>query len=576
MDPRALWRGRAALTIFDARYDEAAFEALCEAWQADPQRSECLHVIALSDAALPGFRRVPQADARITLDLLGAAPLAALADLDALIDAADLRDLPVDAPLARALARLCAPGAVVTFNNADGTAARSLAEAGFTVNADAPAAEHRGQTRGVCPQPGAAAAVSSATYTSRKPPRPRTRAPQRRALVIGAGVAGCAASERLCARGWHVTLLERHAAPAMEASGNLAGIFMPLLSIDDNIPTRLARAAYLYALDYWQRIGGMGDDGAIDGARCGVLQLARDGEHARVQRAIAQAHAYPRAYAEWLEASAASALAGSPAPDGGWHFPQGGWARPASVCAAMLAACGERLVQRFGVGDVSLHRLDGQWQARSRDGAVLADAPVVVVASGAGAAAIVQTAALPLAAVRGQVTHLAAGAIPALPLVICREAYVTPASHGLHSAGASYDIDPDPALSAASHDANLTKLRSLLGDAALVPEAPLRGRVGFRSVAPDRLPLVGALPDAALAQGAERLRDVPRHAGLFGLLGYASRGLIWAPLAAEMLAAQLDGEALPLEAPLAAALDPARFVLRARRQQRGGDAPLPR
>ncbi|MGB9107823.1 MAG: hypothetical protein WCC39_03955, partial [Telluria sp.] len=53
------------------------------------------------------------------------------------------------------------------------------------------------------------------------------------------------------------------------------------------------------------------------------------------------------------------------------------------------------------------------------------------------------------------------------------------------------------------------------------------------------------------------------------LLGYASRGLIWAGWAAELLAAQLEGEPLPLESALVDALDPARFVLRARRNGRG-------
>jgi tRNA 5-methylaminomethyl-2-thiouridine biosynthesis bifunctional protein len=93
--------------------------------------------------------------------------------------------------------------------------------------------------------------------------------------------------------------------------------------------------------------------------------------------------------------------------------------------------------------------------------------------------------------------------------------------------------------------------------------------VGFRSVSTDRLPLVGALPDGGAAHAAERLerlRDVPRHGGLYGLLGFASRGLTWAPLAAELLAAQLDGEPLPVEIELAEALDPARFLLRERRR----------
>ncbi|WP_308622196.1 hypothetical protein [Massilia sp. Se16.2.3] len=61
---------------------------------------------------------------------------------------------------------------------------------------------------------------------------------------------------------------------------------------------------------------------------------------------------------------------------------------------------------------------------------------------------------------------------------------------------------------------------------------------------------------------------------MYGLLGYASRGLIWAPLCAELLAARLENEPLPLEAALVDALDPARFVLRARRNRRGPAAQM--
>jgi tRNA 5-methylaminomethyl-2-thiouridine biosynthesis bifunctional protein len=67
-----------------------------------------------------------------------------------------------------------------------------------------------------------------------------------------------------------------------------------------------------------------------------------------------------------------------------------------------------------------------------------------------------------------------------------------------------------------------------------------------------------------------RLRDVPRLPGAYGLLGYGSRGLIWAPFAAELLAAHLDGEPLPIESELAAALDPARFLLKTHRRGRPG------
>jgi tRNA 5-methylaminomethyl-2-thiouridine biosynthesis bifunctional protein len=395
-------------------------------------------------------------------------------------------------------------------------------------------------------------------------PRPAQLAAQsgpRHAIVIGAGLAGACACERLAARGWQVTLIERHPQVAQEASGNVAGIFMPQLSQDDNPATRLSRAAYLFALRQWERLG-------VPAARCGVLQLARDPAHAQVQRKIAARWNHPPQFARWLEADAASTLLGAPAPDGGWLFPQGGWAHPASVCQVMLDACGARLERLFSAEALQLQRVDGQWHVFA-SGGVIASAPTLVLANGCGATAFAQAADLPLSAVRGQVTHLARGTLPELPLVVCRDAYMTPPStpDAIVCVGATYDLDAGCALRPAGQQANLHKIAALLGLPDVV-EAPLAGRVGFRSVAPDRLPLVGALPDytaGAHVLRIERLVDVPRWPGLYGLLGYASRGLIWAPLAAELLAAQLGGEPAPLESSLAQALDPGRFLLKAHR-----------
>lgn len=537
------WRGRTRYTVFDSEHgDGRRIAELVEAWRADPQRPAHLHVIALAGGLQPGFHRIPQLDANVTLDLIAAPLTSALTQMNAHLDAIRLH--AVDGtdfvrPLARLTtlgARLAAPGL-----NADQRAA--LQAQGFAFEG-----------------------AEDAVFASRKPRLPVTPTPERRALVLGAGVAGCAAAARLCARGWQVTLVERHRQAAMEASGNLAGIFMPLLSRDDNIPTRLTRAAYLYALRYWEQLGGIGR--AFDGAQCGVLQLARDAGHAAVSRAIARDGTTPPGFARWLEPEQAAALLGLPAPDGGWLFPQGGWARPGSVCAAMLASCGDLLTTRFDSGDVTLERDGDEWLARAADGAELGRAPTVILASGAGARHMAQTRDLPLQALRGQVTHLAPQHAPQLPLVLCREAYLTPSNGGVTCAGATYDLDADPQLRATSQQENVERLRALVLDPMAAEGAPLAGRVGFRCVAPDRLPLVGRLPDFAAAGATERLRDVPRHPRLHGLLGYASRGLIWAPLAAELLAAQLEGEPLPLEMALVDALDPARFVLRARRTSR--------
>jgi hypothetical protein len=79
---------------------------------------------------------------------------------------------------------------------------------------------------------------------------------------------------------------------------------MPLLSKDDNIPTRLSRAAYLFALREWRRLGGVGR--AFEGADCGVLQLARDERHAGVQQEALATWNYPQEYARWADAQEAS------------------------------------------------------------------------------------------------------------------------------------------------------------------------------------------------------------------------------------------------------------------------------
>ncbi|WP_306395438.1 FAD-dependent 5-carboxymethylaminomethyl-2-thiouridine(34) oxidoreductase MnmC [Telluria beijingensis] len=533
------WRGRARYTVFDS--DGSHVEALVDAWRLDAQRPARLHVVALTDRMQPGFHRIPQADAGLTLDLVAAPLDTALAELNAHPDFIYL-DGAQGTAFVRPLARLTALGARLEAHGLDAEQRAALAAQGFIFD------------------------ENGATFSTRKPRLPSTPEPERRALVLGAGLAGCAAAARLCARGWQVTLIERHPQVAMEASGNLAGIFMPLLSRDDNIPTRLTRAAYLYALRLWEQLGGIGR--AFDGEQCGVLQLSRDTGHAAVSRAIAGLGRVPSDFARWLEAPEAESLLGLPAPDGGWLFPQGGWARPGSVCEALLASCGDRLARRFDAGDVTLERAGDEWIARGRDGAILGQAPTVVLASGAGARHMAQSADLPLQALRGQVTHLAPEHAPQLPLVLCREAYLTPSAHGITCAGATYDLDDDPRLRAASQEENVARLRGLVSDPQAAAGAPLAGRVGFRCVAPDRLPLVGRLPDFAAAGATERLRDVTRHPGLHGLLGYASRGLIWAPLAAELLAAQLEGEPLPLEMALVDALDPARFVLRARRNSR--------
>jgi len=124
---------------------------------------------------------------------------------------------------------------------------------------------------------------------------------------------------------------------------------------------------------------------------------------------------------------------------------------------------------------------------------------------------------------------------------------VLPPVDSLCVVGASFDIDDeDPLPREESHAGNLERLQRILPAEKI--SFPLEGRVAFRSVAPDRLPLAGKIGE-----------------NLYGAFAYGSRGLVWAALAAEIIASELEGEPLPVEGKLADALSPARFARRAAR-----------
>ena len=343
---------------------------------------------------------------------------------------------------------------------------------------------------------------------------------QRSAIVVGAGLAGAAVCERLCARGWEVELHERRAEPAQEASGNHAGTFHPIVTPDDSIFARLTRTAFFYALRNWQRLPGVRYDG------CGVLQLARTEKEIVSQRAATAG--LPAEYAQFVTRDEASEHAGVPVAAPGVWFPQGGWIKPRSLVRAQLEACGPRLQRRFASTVETL--------PRDR---------VVILANSADAPKLCGVPALRLRRVRGQLTYVPAEVLEPPHVVVLRGGMVLPPVDGMCVVGATYDLeDPESAVRVEDHAGNLERLRGILG--TQVKARGIEGRVAFRAVTPDRLPVVGQLADR-----------------VYGAFAYGSRGIIWAALAAELIASQLEGEPLPIEGALAAAMDPFRFRRRA-------------
>jgi tRNA 5-methylaminomethyl-2-thiouridine biosynthesis bifunctional protein len=515
----------------------------------------------------PGFHRLHFDHGNVSLTLLLGDAQALLPQLVASADAVYLDGFaPAKNPelwspeLIAAVTRHCKAGATLATWSVAGELRRSLEQAGWVLERRPGFAPKREMLVGrfrnaVSPAP---------TFCRPGPPL------ERRAIVIGAGLAGTGISERLASSGWHIELFERHDAPAQEASGNPAGILLPHLAKDDALAARLSRACFLYALRC------LNDLATVRWAPCGVLQIARDAAHEALQRDTVQELKLPPDFAAFLERDAATALIGRDVAHGGWWFPNGGWVSPGSVCATLLAASGVHMHLHFGSEVASLRKYSDGWQALDARGDVLASAPHVILAN-AHAANRLLPQALPLTPIRGQISCLpqdmAERIDPPFHHVLCRSGYVTPPQAGIVCVGASFDSgDADLSIRPADHAGNMQRLDELLPGAAQgIDAARLGGRVGLRCAAPDRLPLIGNLPDTtAVAGNSPTLDNLPRETGLHALLGLSARGMVWAPLAAELLASQLNGDPLPVERELARAVDPARFHLRALRRGTAG------
>lgn len=518
----------------------------------------------------PGFQRLVFANGRIILTLLIGDALELLGQLDAKVDAWFLDGFaPAKNPdmwtpeLFTELARLSHASTTLGTFTSTGYVRRRLNEAGFKMKRVPGLGKKWEVLKGVY--------LGSTTATVKpwfiRPPQP---AGTRHALVVGAGLAGCATAASLAQRGWQVTLLERHHAIAQEASGNPQGVLYLKLSAHHTTLSRLIVSGFGHTRRLLERLRK-----GTDWDNCGVLQLAFDAKEAQRQTQLAAA--FPADLLTNLDRSAAAAKAGIPLPAGGLFYPEAGWVHPPALCELLSQQPNIHL--QLHQEALQLRREGDHWQAWNGE-QLLASASVMILAGAAGIKDFSQSADLPLKRIRGQISCLpATEASRALSTVVCAEGYVAPARLDEHTLGASFDFNSDDlTLNGADHLSNLQLLDEIspelscaLNAATLEPEQ-LQGRAAFRCTSPDYLPIVGPLADsdafaeayAVLSKDARQVPDTPCPwlEGLYINSGHGSRGLITAPLSGELIAAWLNDEPLPVAADVAHACHPNRFALR--------------
>jgi len=328
-----------------------------------------------------------------------------------------------------------------------------------------------------------------------------------------------------------VTVLEREQ-PAAGGSGNPVAVVRPEPGGTDN-PIAEFSAAGVDWLQRWLEQHGE----SVPHAFCGAFRMTRD--QRRHDKLLAYATTRAPDEIKEFSGTAAARLCGQAPAGPGFFLSRAGWVDPVALVHALLAHPLIQLHTRTHVTCLD-KATEGAWQLNLSDGKKLSADRVVMATAYA-----TQLSPVPLAVdrARGQLSVIPEQADRAIHVIVCRDGYITPAIAGVHTIGATIQYDDEYPLGRKADDLeNFRRLQRLLPDFVNDPGTVRSGRVAWRATTQDRLPLVGQIAE-----------------GLYVSVGHGSRGIACAPLCAELLVAEMQGEILPMSREWLKRLDPLRF-----------------
>lgn len=538
--------------------------------QSFPDNPYAKQLIAQFPPLQPGMHRINFGD-RYTLTLCIGDAAAAFAQLDTKVNAWFLDGFaPAKNPdmwrdeLFAEMARLSPPDTSVATFTAAGFVRRGLEAAGFRMRKQAGFDHKREMLTGIktaCPLQ----QREKPWFAAPKPDKPK------HAAVIGAGLAGITTAYALARRGISVAIYDQASDICTQASGNRQGALYAKPPVAPTVAGQFHLCGLAESIR-WLNTLNLFDN--VQGAQCGVLQLATHEKEQQRQQQLIDADHYSPEILIGVDAQQASQLANTEINYPGIFFPNAGWVYPQALGKALIRHPNIQAHLEAMIDNIK--PCDQQWQLSYQQAGATktATADMVIIANAKDAQNFTQTSHLPVKAIRGQVTHAKGSAT--LTTVICAEGYVSPPVDGEYCFGATFDLkDPCESLRGIDHDKNHAQLQKAAPNIAAQLEAKDNwdGKVGFRCATPDYLPIAGPAPDlnAYLEQYQALRKDrkanvpsgiPPYWTGLFVNIGHGSKGLITAPLLAEHIASIACQEPSPLPRDIADATHPARFIIK--------------
>lgn len=367
-----------------------------------------------------------------------------------------------------------------------------------------------------------------------------------RVAIVGAGLAGCWLARILAEQGIAVTVYEQQPSAASAASGNPAGIAKPFVTRSDSHAMSFHCLAYQFLLN---RLRLYNLEEAAHFTPCGVLQL--------VEKAFPASSNFTN-----LSVVEADELAGISLGSKALNFSDAGWLNPKTLCCHLIEHPRITVVldtRITGIVDSTnpeqsepQPRLDSTLapgnQLNFEDGRS-AETECVVLTTGSATHLIPKSGYLPIYPARGQISRFSLREKAVAPrCVVSGKHYVIPDGQSV-LVGATFHRDNiNSDVSDTDHLSNLVGLQQLLPTLKVDPKA-MAGYAGVRATTPDRLPIVGPLPDFETAarlygdirhgRAWEHYPQLPCHKGIYLLCGLGSRGIVTSALCAQLLADHL-------------------------------------
>ena len=469
------------------------------------------------------------------------------------------------------IGRLSKAGTTAATFTAAGIVKRGLQSAGFEINKVKGFGHKREMLTAVY-----SSASNDTPPTLKKRQKPAwalypTQEKVKQVAIIGGGLAGCTTAYALAQQGLQVSIIERHAELAQEASGNAQGMLYTKLSAQTGQLAQFSLSSYFFALRYYRQLQQANLLNSSSANFCGLLQLCTNDKQQHWLKEIHQVFGRQE-WVKFVTPEQASALSGVDCQSPGYFLQDSGWISPTLLCQALSQQPNIHVLNQQQA--IELEPLPQGWSIKDHSGNTLLSADAVVIANSHDAKQFSQTRELPLKIIRGQVTDAPAECFQQQPkTVICHEGYITPAIDGRIRFGATFDLgQQDKAVLEADHQRNIASLQQALPGVFAAQDKRLQGRANLRCTSPDYLPLVGPVAHHQqmlqnfLPLAKDAYKDIGKpgsyYPGLYINVGHGSKGLSSTPLCAQLLAALIQEQPRPLPRQLIEALNPARFLIR--------------